>query len=374
MQYPFNISIRTPIFWCKPRRERKKIRKSDQSDPSSWSDGRIWGVSNQDHSISKGTPTDNFFLSWTSISSATLKMRPWGKISSAKSVLRKITRSAMLCGSVAWPRLARTRGRGAGGCCAAATAPCAGCPWKTWKEKERDEKAELPSEAEEEKTGSGAVDLWRRLRRVGADEGEVIRWRRRRRRVPVRRERATQPCRLHFLAKTAGGEHLSSRRRRKDKNDGRKEGESPPWHSPPWTRRKLSPQPGLHGSAGRHRRRRSCRSRRRRPSPGRGWDPAGKSLRRATRRRRRSPPGRLLQRRRRRRTRAWRISARRSRPRCPPAAGARPCWLTSDRTKSEKTTTEQLQHSPPSPYAGIELAAGKQGSPRQAHRELERES
>lgn len=43
----------------------------------------------------------------------------------------KLTRSAMLCGSVACPRLARTLGRIAGGCGAAATVLVIGWPWKT---------------------------------------------------------------------------------------------------------------------------------------------------------------------------------------------------------------------------------------------------
>lgn len=45
----------------------------------------------------------------------------------------RLTRSAMLCGSVAWPLLARTLGRIAGGCGAAATVFCIGWPWKTCK-------------------------------------------------------------------------------------------------------------------------------------------------------------------------------------------------------------------------------------------------
>jgi len=43
----------------------------------------------------------------------------------------KLTRSAILCGSVAWPRLARTLGRIAGGCGAIATVVGIGWPWKT---------------------------------------------------------------------------------------------------------------------------------------------------------------------------------------------------------------------------------------------------
>jgi hypothetical protein len=42
--------------------------------------------------------------------------------------IQKLTLSAMLCGSVACPLLARTLGRMAGGCGAAGTLVCMGCP------------------------------------------------------------------------------------------------------------------------------------------------------------------------------------------------------------------------------------------------------